>query len=186
MALLQEFPEKLITGEELFRRPDLGPCELVNGRVVPLTLTGFAHGSIELELGSRLSTYSKETGRGQVASGDVGIYIRRDPDTVRGADVIYISHERVAQSRSKNFLEVAPELVVEVLSPTDRWSYLMEKVADYFSAGVLRVWVANPRTSRILVYRSPESFVELGVGEVLRDEELLPGFSLPIAEIFNR
>lgn len=184
MAILQKSSERLITGEELFRRPDLGPCELVDGRVVPLTLTSFIHGVLVARIGKRLETYAEQTGRGQSANGDVGIYIRRDPDTVRGADVIYISHERLARSRSTSFLDVAPELVVEVLSPNDRWSCLMEKVADYFSAGVLRVWVVNPRTRRILIYRSPESFVELGAGEVLRDEELLPGFALPVAEIF--
>lgn len=186
MPLLQRNDETLMTGEELFRRPDLGPCELVNGRVVPLTLTSFIHGVLVAKIGKRLETYAEQTGRGQSANGDVGIYIRRDPDTVRGADVIYISHERLSRSRSASFLDIAPELVVEVLSPTDRWSELMEKVAEYFSAGVLRVWVVNPRTCRILVYRSPESFVEFGAGEVLQEEELLPGFSLPVAEIFSR
>src|SRR5262245_26840045 len=134
MAPFTDHEEILMTGEELFRRPDLGPCELVNGRVVPLPPTGAEHAEVELELGTRLRVYGKESGRGRAVGGEVGVYIRRNPDTVRGADIIFISKEREVR-RTKGYFEVAPELVVEVLSPNDSWSDVTEKLADYFSAG---------------------------------------------------
>lgn len=185
MAILQKFPEKLITGEELLRLPDLGPCELVNGRIVPMPLTGDEHGDIVAELAMRLRSYGKESRRGRAVSGDVGVYTHRDPDTVRAPDLLFISKERDLHPRAKGFFQVAPELVVEVMSPTDSWRKVREKLQEYFFAGVLRVWVVVPKSRRVLVYRSPESFVEVGVGEILQDEELLPGFSLTIADLFS-
>src|ERR1041385_4593593 len=132
MALLKDNPEILMTGEELFRRPDRNPCELVNGRVVPTMPTGDEHGDVELELGARLRSYGKESKRGRAVGGEVGIYIRRNPDTVRAAELVFIPRERGVRPRRKGYLEIAPELVVEVLSPDDRMSRIREKLRDYF------------------------------------------------------
>ena len=66
---------------------------------------------------------------GHVLVGEVGIYTNRNPDTVRGADVAYISKDRLAQTQSQSYLDVAPELIVEVLSPGDSWSEVIEKVS---------------------------------------------------------
>lgn len=174
-----------MTGEELARRPDLEPCELVGGRIVSLTPAGHLHGSVQAQLTARLGIYAHESGRGQVLSGEVGLYIRRNPDTVRAADLLYISDSRFATRNSaQSYLNVVPELVVEVLSPQDRWSEAMEKLSDYFEAGVDRAWVVDPRTRRVFAYRSLAR-VEVFEGEdVLRDEEILPGYSLPVAELF--
>ena len=186
MALLKDHEAIWITGEELFRRPDLEPCELVKGRIVPLTPTGAEHADVEFELGMRLRSYGKETKRGRALGGEVGIYIRRNPDTVRAADIVFISSERDAQPRAKGYLEVAPELVVEVLSPDDRWSKVTEKLADYFSVGVARVWVLIPKLRRILSYRSPTEVVQYDEGQILTDEDLLPGFSVAVTDLFPR
>ncbi|HEX9945655.1 MAG TPA: Uma2 family endonuclease [Thermoanaerobaculia bacterium] len=185
MALLQKSEENLLTGEELLRRPDLGPCELVDGRIVPTVPTGDEHADIEFELGARLRLYGKESKRGRAVGGEVGIYIRRNPDTVRAADIIFISRERDVRPKAKGFFEVAPELVVEVLSPEDRTSTIKEKLSDYFSAGVLVVWMVDPMLRRVLVYRSPTDVTILDASKVLADEELLPGFSVPVSDIFS-
>jgi Uma2 family endonuclease len=185
MALLKDHEEVWMTGEELFRRPDLNPCELVNGRVVPTMPTGDEHADVEFELGMRLRAYGKESKRGRALGGEVGIYIRRDPDTVRAADIAFISRERDLQPRRKGYLEIAPELVVEVLSPEDRVGKIREKLRDYFSAGVLVVWVVDPGLRRVVVYRSPTEMTVLDERQVLTDEELLPGFGVPISELFS-
>lgn len=185
MALLQKSPDKLITGEELLRMPDLGPCELVDGRIVPMTPTKFRHGDVEMGVASRLRVWADDTRRGRVAGGEVGVYTRWNPDTVRAADVLFISNERLARCSEDGFLEVAPELVVEVLSPDDRWKQVMKKIGEYLSAGVLRVWVFDPKKRRVFVYRSLEDVTEFGVGHVLEDEELLPGFRLPLSVVFQ-
>jgi Uma2 family endonuclease len=183
MALLKDHRETLMTGEELFRRPDLGPCELVNGRIVPLPPTGADHGFVESRLTRRLSAYAEDTGRGEVMSGEAGIYIRRNPDTVRAPDAAFISNERLAQRKSPSFLDVAPELVVEVLSPDDRWSEVTEKIEDYFEAGVARVWIVDSKTRKLHAYRSPTESEQFGEGQTLTDEEILPGFRLVISEL---
>jgi len=183
MALLKDHKEILMTGEELFHRPDLGPCELVNGRIVPLPPTGADHGFVETRLAGRLLAYAESTGRGEVMSGEAGIYIRRNPDTVRAPDAAFISNERLAQRRSSSYLDVAPELVVEVLSPEARRNEVAEKIEDYFEAGVVRVWIVDPKARRLHVYRSPTETEQFGEGQVLTDEEILPGFRLVISEL---
>jgi Uma2 family endonuclease len=184
MALLQKPEDSLMTGEELLRRPDLNPCELVDGRTVPTMPTGDEHADVEAELLTRLRVYGKETQCGRAVGGEVGIYIRRNPDTVRAADVVFISKERDLRPRAKGYFEVAPELVVEVLSPEDRMSRVREKLRDYFSAGVRVAWVVDPTLRRVLVHRSLTDLTVLDDRQVLTDEELLPGFSVPVSDLF--
>lgn len=78
---------KPITGEELLAMGDIGPCELINGRIVPMAPAGIRHGTIELKLGSALKQFIQQQGLGWVAAGEVGIYTRRNPDRVRGTDL---------------------------------------------------------------------------------------------------
>ncbi|MFL6195403.1 MAG: Uma2 family endonuclease [Thermoanaerobaculia bacterium] len=184
MALLKDHGEIWMTGEELLRRPDLEPCELIDGRVVPRMPTGNKHADLESELNMRLRLYGKESKRGRAVGGEAGIYIRRNPDTVRAADVAFISKERDLQPEAMGFLEVAPELVVEILSPDHRSGRLDEKLRDYFSAGVQVVWVVDPEKRRVLIHRSPSDVAVLDERQSLTDEELLPGFSLPLSELF--
>lgn len=184
MALLKD-SERLITGEELFHSPDLGPCELVDGRIVPTMPTGRVHGRSEARLTARLSTYVEGHDKGEVLTGEIGIYIRRNPDTVRAADIAFISHGRLARCKAEGYLDVAPEIVVEVLSPNDRRGDLAEKIQDYFSAGVDRVWVLDSKQRCISVYRALSNIRELRPGDVLGDEELLPGFRVAVADLFR-
>ena len=185
MAVLSKSEKRPVTGEELLRRPDLEPCELVEGRIVPMSPTGFLHGDIETELGTALRTWARKTGRGRAVGGEVGVYVRRDPDTVRAADLIYISYERLAGRTPVGYLDVAPELVMEILSPDDRWDDVMEKLAEYFAAGVDRVWVVAPKLRSVFSYRSLTEGQQVEEGDVLSDEEVLPGFSLPVADLFS-
>ncbi len=185
MAIPQKNEERLMTGEELARHPELQPCELVNGRVVPMTLTEFGHGDLVLEIGARLRAWAKETARGRAAVGDVAIYTRRDPDSVRGADVVYISHERYARRSAVTWLDITPELVVEVFSSDGRWSELSRKAQEFLNAGALRVWLVHPRKREITVHRADAPSQTFGIGDTLRDEEILPGFSLSLSDLFQ-
>jgi len=178
-------PRRPLTGEALAQLPDLGPCELIDGRIVPMSPTRDQHGGLEAELAAALLAYAKKAGRGKVRSGEVGIYIRRNPDTVRAADILFISNERWSRRSTSAYLDVAPELVVEILSPDDRWSDVTSKLADYFSIGVVVIWVVDPRLRRVFAYRSLTEAHAFADEEVLVDEELLPGFALPLAELFR-
>jgi Uma2 family endonuclease len=175
--------EKLITGNELLVMGDIGPCELIDGRIVYMTPTGDEHGTIEFNLGSELRSFVRQHNIGRVTGGEVGIYIRRRPDTVRGADIAFISSQRRSKP-TKGFLDVAPELVVEIMSPDDRWQAMREKLADYFSIGVERVWVVEPQNRKVLIFRSVTDVVELSENDTLRGEGLLEGFAIAVGDLF--
>jgi Uma2 family endonuclease len=185
MVLLRE-NEALITAEELARLPDLGSCELVNGRIVHLSPAQPLHGYYEGTIGVPLANYAMASGRGRAIFGEAGLWTGRNPDTVRGADFVFISHERWARRNPKGFLDVAPELVVEILSPDDRRGEVMEKLQEYLAMGVDLVWLVDPEERYVLAYRGSLFEVErFGEGDTLADKEILPGFSLPVTEIFR-
>jgi Uma2 family endonuclease len=176
--------QKLISGDELFGMTERGRCELIEGEVITMSPTGSTHGIIEGNLFAELKAFCRKNRRGQAMVGEVGIYIRRNPDTIRAADVLYISNERYAQRQSTGFLDVAPELVAEVLSPEDRWSEVMRKLQDYFEAGVLRVWVADPVSQSIFAYSSLTQVERFTAADTLTDESLLPGLTVAVADVF--
>ena len=159
--------------------------ELVEGEIALQMPVGYPHGIIEGIITVLLFVFVKRQKLSHVLSGEVGIYTRRNPDTVRAADVAYISHERLANAVSQSYLDVAPELLVEVMSPSDPWSGVHEKLAEYFAIGVKLVWVVNPKLEHIHVYQSPDAVVRLTKGGVLSGESVLPGFSTAVAEIFD-
>ena len=174
-----------VTGEELARIPDLGPGELVRGKFVPTSPTGWFHGRYVNAIAKHLTRFAEERDLGEVLTGEVGIYTARDPDTVRGADVLFISHERLARVVSRSYLDVAPELVVEVFSPGNTWDEMRRKAAEYLGAGAERVWVVEPERRAVHVYRAPEAATVLGPGDVLRGEGRLEGFALPLETLFE-
>lgn len=165
---------------------DLGRCELIDGRIVTMSPTGQEHGGVEVNFGAALKAFVRERGLGHVRVGEVGIYTRRNPDRVRGADALYISNERYAcRQRQRGYLDVAPEIVVEVLSPDDRSSDLRDKIAEYFAIGVRLLWIADPERRRIAVHMDGHLVAELGEGDSLSGDDVLPGFEVAVAELFE-
>jgi Uma2 family endonuclease len=177
---------KLFTAEELAVMRDTGPCELINGRIVPMTPTGDEHGAIEANIAAELRAYARDHNLGKVRSGEVGVFVRRNPDTVRAADVLYISHERYARKTSSVFLDVEPELIVEILSPNDSWTEVTQKLRDYFAIGVRMVWVVDPAARTIYAYRSLTDIREFTASDLLPGDDVLPGFSVPVARLFEQ
>ena len=186
MSIPIQLKEKtLVTGEELFAMGDVGPCELVEGVIVKMSPTGEPHGIVEGKFYSTLAEFVRKKKLGRVSVGEVGIYVKRNPDTVRGADVVFISNERIAQRGASGFVDVAPDLVVEILSPDDRMSEMMKKLGEYFSIGVRLVWVADPETETVYAYRSLTEVRQFKNTDKLADDSILPGFSVAISELFE-
>lgn len=175
--------ERLLTGHDLLEMEDLGPCELVEGVLVPISPTLGEHGILEALITASLHDFNKKRRTGWLLGGEVGIYTQRNPDTLRAVDVAFVSKNR-QPTRPKSFLEVAPELVVEIVSPSDRWSDLRQKMREYFGAGVEHVWVVDPEAGEVLVFRSPTELTQLGLADTLRGEGVLAGFELPVADLF--
>ena len=174
----------LLTGEELFKMGDLGRTELIKGEIVYMSPTGYPHADYEGNFYAALRSFVRQNKLGRVFVGEVGIYTGRNPDTVRAADAAFVSRQRMAQVKSRSYLDVAPELVVEILSPDDRWHDLMDKLDEYFTIGVQLVWVADPRRQQVYVYRSVTDVQRLSVEDTLTGGEVLPGFSVPVADLF--
>ncbi len=165
---------------------DLGRAELVRGELVKMSPSGGEHGTLTVAIGALLLNFVKPRKLGQVFGAETGIVVSRDPDTVRAADAAYMSKERVAHVADlTKFLDVPPELVVEVVSPTDRWSEVEEKVSEYLAVGVLVVWVINPKTRSVHVYRPSSDVLRLVEGDMLSGADVLPGFSVAVKELFE-
>jgi Uma2 family endonuclease len=173
-----------ITGEMLFKLGDIGRTELVKGEIIFMSPTGHLHGFLESNFDRVLGAFVYEHKLGRVFVGEIGIYTQRNPDTVRAADVAFISRERWSQVRSQSYLDVAPELVVEVLSPDDAWSEVMEKLEEYFASGVLAIWIADPKRQQVYVYHAMTEVQRFSTGDILADEKVLPGFGVAVAELF--
>ncbi|MGH2545162.1 MAG: Uma2 family endonuclease [Ardenticatenaceae bacterium] len=174
----------LITGEELWQMGDIGPCELIDGRIVANSPTGGRHAQIEQRLGRFLATFVEGQGIGFVLVGEVGIYTRRNPDRVRGLDVAVFSNQRLPQGVPDGYIEAAPELVVEIMSPGDRWEDVRAKLKEYFAIGVTWVWIVEPRKRRVIVYSSETEMQEYDKSDIVSGEGILTGFSRSVAELF--
>jgi Uma2 family endonuclease len=176
--------EHPMTAEELWRLAPAQPGELVKGRFIEMPPTGYAHGAVEANITFELGRFVREHSLGKVLSGEVGIITGRAPDTVRGADVAYISHERLAHAKAKGYLDAPPELVVEVVSPSDRWTDINEKVTEYLACGVDEVWIVDQRTRRVSCCRST-TVRTYQQEDVLSAPDVLPGLSLAVARLFD-
>lgn len=160
--------------------------ELVEGRIVGRNMpTGDEHGSVEVSLASAILNHVKITKSGKVRSGEVGIYLKRNPDSVRAADILYISNERYVKNTTGSYLNVIPDLTVEVMSPSDAWPDVQEKLEEYFEAGVRLCWVVHPRSKKIYVYRSVTDVRILTERDDLTGDDVLPGFSIKVADLFE-
>ena len=175
----------MITGDQLIEMGDIGPCELVDGRIVRMSPTGGEHGWLELNIGSRLRSFVTEMSIGWVLAGEVGIYTRRNPDRVRGADIVFVSKKRSSEKPPKGFLEMAPNLVIEIVSPSDRWIDIRQKIEEYLAIGIECVWIVNPGNRSILSYHSPTTIQKFVDGDTLKGEGELQGFELNVTSIFS-
>lgn len=163
--------------------------ELVNGEVIEMAPVGGIHGEITLRIGRRLADYVERHGGGEVLVGDVGFVLNlpNDPERVRAPDVAFVSSQRLPGGRlPEGFLHGAPDLAVEVLSPSDNPVEIQQKVRDYVEAGGRLVWVIAPKAKTVTVYRADGSARLLREEERLEGEEVLPGLTIPLAEVFVR
>ena len=175
--------EKLLTGYDLMEMEDLGPCELVEGVLVPMSPTQGEHGILEALLTASLHEFTKKRRSGWLLGGEVGLYTHRGPDTLRAVDVAFVSRER-HPTRPKAFLQVAPELVVEIVSPSDRWSDLRQKISRIFCGRRGPGLGRRSGGREVLIFRSPTELTQLGPADTLRGEGILAGFELPVADLF--
>lgn len=180
-------PKTQFTIADLLRLPGDG-CryELLGGELVGLPLNGFEHGEVLGELGTEIKLYLRSHDVGRAAMGDTGIILRRDPDRVRAPDLCFFSHERLpAGVRVPSYTDVIPDLVAEVVSPSDTAAAVQQKVEEWLRAGVRLVWVLYPATRTVYAYRSVTDVRVYTVEDMLDGGEVLPGFACAVAGLFG-
>ncbi len=177
----------LLTADEFLRRYGHrdGRYELVQGEVVAMAPVNDGHGEVASNIDTAFNTYSRLRGVGR-ARVETGYRLRQDPDTVRGPDVSFrVGVPRGAESRSWSFVSGAPDIAIEVVSPSDSAGEVEQKVREYLDAGSHRVWVVFPLTRNVRIHSPDGTARTYSEEDVITDEELLPGFSLPLPEIFD-
>ena len=135
-----------------------------------------------------LSEVVKAAGLGRVMCNDTFVRVGTNPATFRGADVCFVSYAKLPkdQPRPKGPLEVPPDLVIEVRSPTDRTSDVLVKVGEYLGAGVTVVVVLDPNLECATVYRQTDDFPQrMHNGDELTLPDVLPGFAVPVRRFFE-
>jgi Uma2 family endonuclease len=164
----------------------VGPCELVNGEIVPMAPGHVPHSEVAANITIILGSYAKRTKLGRVLGNEAGIVVKRDPDTVRGADALYISYKRLPAARKPHgWLQHVPELIVEVLGKEDSWQDIEEKVSEYQHIGVDLVWVADPKTWSVRVYPLKDEAFILHDDDMITGGKLMPGFKCRVGEFFE-
>jgi Uma2 family endonuclease len=177
---------RLMTAEEfaeLPNPPDGSQQELVKGMIVSEPLPDFIHGVCCACVGGCLAGFVHGARRG-VVTNKCGVILARNPDTVRGPDVAFWSRDRLPELPRRGYPNVAPDLVVEILSPSDVFTKVQKKVQDYLNAGARLIWILVPEDRSIAVFRAGKPSSVLTNGETLSGEDVLAGFSCPIAELF--
>ena len=178
---------RMMTADE-YMEADLGDghFELVRGEVVELSPPYSDHGYVCLTLGSLLFIYGKESGWGYGLSNDASVQTQRNPDTVRGPDICFYSEARHPRSKlGPSLLTVAPDVAIEVVSPSNRRSELLQRVAEYLAAGSLAVWLVYPKKRSVAIFRDSQTPpVVLTEGDVIAEQPELPGFRCTVAELF--
>ena len=166
--------------------PDDRPCELVAGSLVCEPPPGQEHGWIAATLLGHLFAHVQRHGGGRVYTAETGFVLSRNPDCVRCPDAAFVADRRLSPAaRSTLYFEGAPDLAVEVLSPSNTKAYTDEKVRDYLRAGSRLVWVIDPRAEWITVHRPSHAPRTVPRGGLLDADPVLPGFRLPLASLFD-
>ncbi len=174
-----------LSARELLLLGNIGPCELIKGEVKMNAPAGWRHGEVALQIGNLLCNYVKAHDLGKICAAETGFLISHNPDTVRAPDAAFVRKGRIPKEGIEGYLPFAPDLAVEVVSPNDRWSEIEEKVMEWLNSGTRLVWVIDPRTRTIHVYRSPKEVSLLLEQDMLGGEEVLPGFSVAVIEVFQ-
>jgi len=175
---------ELMTADELFAtRVPNKRTELVRGVLVVREPAGFRHGVVSAALTRLLGAHVATHGLGVVVAAETGFTLERDPDTVRAPDVAFVRQERLPDPDARGYAALAPDLVVEVLSPDDRPGEVLRKVSEWLTAGSRLVWVVDPAHRLARVYRADGSETVVAEADALDGEDVVAGFSCRLGEI---
>ena len=186
MATTTSTQTKLLTADDLLRLYGEGVRgELIRGVLSETMPTGTRHGKIVVNLSAELRNFVKPRNLGTLTASDAGVWLERDPDTVREPDIAFFSAVKMPLNADiPGYAEIAPDLVVEIESPTDTRRSLNDKALMWLRYGVRLVWVVHPDTHTVDVHREGAPVATLTVNDALDGTDVLPEFSCPVSEVF--
>ena len=161
--------------------------EFVDGRPVPVTPASLTHGALIIEVGRRLANHVIEHGIAGTVYSDAGcvLGLRRDRERMRSPDVSFISHAKIGAADPERLFRGVPDLAIEIDLTSGKNPGGQQRILDYLEAGVSLVWAIDPDSKSATAYRPDGSARILGPDDVLDAEEVVPGFRLPLAELFG-
>lgn len=177
----------LTTAEELLAIPEDGRrYELFEGRLMQMAPTGDRHNRTSARLFMSVAAFVSSRGLGEVFPQEAGFLLSRagEPDTVLAPDLAFVRAENVPVHPIDGYLRLAPDLVAEILSPSQTLPQLRQKAETWLRFGVREVWVLAPNERLVEVWRAGQSAVLLAEGDTLTGAETLTGFSVPVADLF--
>lgn len=176
--------KKLLTAEEFYLLPnpaDGSQQELVRGEIITMPPPGGLHGVTCSKANRKLGNYIDSGPGGTLVCNDTGFITERAPDSVRGPDLSYWSKERLKEV-PVGYIEIAPDMLIEVLSPSNVWKQIRNKIKEYFAKGVKLVWVIAPEDRTLIVYRQPDEGRVLHETATVTGEDVLPGFTCRVSD----
>ncbi len=176
-----------VTSDELLRMPNDGHrYELLDGELRKMAPAGQKHGRIIINITTPLDQYVRANQLGAVYAAETGFQLTRNPDTVRAPDVAFVSSERLAKlGEVEGYWPGAPDLAVEVISPSDSYADVEDKVFDWRTAGTRLVIVVNPRKRAVMLYKSLSEISVLTEGDTIDANDVVPGWKLPVRNVFE-
>jgi len=175
---------RLMTADELIALPPgKHRYELVKGELLTMSPSGEEHGAVAVNMAALLWQFVKENDLGVVYAAETGFKLESDPDTVLAPDVAFISKDRVGR-RSKGYRLGAPDLVVEVLSPSDHKKKVERKTAQWLELGAKTVWLVDPDSRTVEVHTANLETTVFQENEELVDHDLVSGFRVRVSDIF--
>jgi len=174
---------QLLTAKDLWNLGDsAGDYELIEGELVPMAPPGFEHGVIQTRIGSILLRHVEALDLGRVAT-DAGLKLRQEPDTVVAPDIMFLSKTRLPDEPA-GYLDFAPDLAIEIVSPSSSPGDIERKLALYLQSGVRLVWIVYPRQRQVIVHTPNDAPRFVNETDEITGGEVLPGLSFKVSEIF--
>jgi Uma2 family endonuclease len=174
----------LLTLAQFERLPEDGMRhELSEGELIKVVHPKFGHSAIVRQLRRSLERHVEKQELGEVHT-ELGHLLTNDPPTVRVPDLSFLSRERVGRTPRDEWVRGAPELAVEVVSPSESAEDLNQKVMQYLAAGAQAVWVIYPKTKVVQVYRPGMRPEVLESSQLLEEPRLFPGWSIAVGDLF--
>jgi len=171
----EEYVPKLIDPEK--------QIEIVDGKVEIKEMPGLRSSGTAMRIAVKIGIYLEKNLIGELYGADATFTIGKDE---RMPDVSFVSNEKLKDGEPVTKADFAPDLAIEVVSPTDAYSKILKKIRKYLEAGVKQVWLVEPEFHTVAVYQPPMKSETLTVEDTLSCEEILPGFQLPLKEIFRQ